>query len=70
MHHVVNKSSVVGCKCLRLQCCLTHRDQLSENIDQNQTEVFEEMGADTDEAVGVNMKQYESLFSGNKRRRT
>ena len=46
------------------------RDQLSENIDQNQTEVFEEMGADTDEAVGVDIKTYEALFVGNKRRRT
>lgn len=60
-------SCIADLSCQALSVC---RDQLSENIDQNQTEVFEEMGADTDEAVGVDIKTYEALFVGNKRRRT
>ena len=48
---------------------LPSRDQLSENIDQNQAELFEEMGVDTDVSIGVSHADYAALLADNKRRR-
>lgn len=49
----------------RLLC----RDQLSENIDQNQAELFEEMGVDTDNFIGVSHADYAHILGDSKRRR-
>ena len=46
------------------------RYQLSENIDQNQAELFEEMGVDTDKFVGVSHADYAHILGDSKRRRT
>lgn len=61
--------------CLLLLCpsFLDTRDTISEGVEGKQEEVFEEMGVETDEAVGVSLKDMELLMptSGpNKRPRT
>jgi 26S proteasome regulatory subunit (ATPase 3-interacting protein) len=44
-------------------------DQITENIDQNQKDLMEEMGVDSDQAVGENLDDYQRLVSGKKARR-
>lgn len=57
-----------------LPCCpsnasstLLYRDDISENIDQNKTELFEEMGVQTDDDVCVSHDAFSKLQT--KRRR-
>ena len=47
--------------------CSFHRGDISENVDQSKTEVFEEMGVQTDEDVGVSHEAFSKLQT--KRRR-
>lgn len=44
------------------------RDNIRENIDQNHKQLLEDMGVETDEAVGVDLLSLQRLFS--KRART
>ena len=46
---------------------LLYRDDISENIDQNKTELFEEMGVQTDDDVCVSHDAFSKLQT--KRRR-
>lgn len=52
-------------KCLT--SCLFNRGDISENVDQNKTEMFEEMGVQTDEEIGVSHEAFSKLQT--KRRR-
>lgn len=44
------------------------RDQVSENIDQNVKELWEEMGVETDEAVDLNLPSMQQLLPKRARR--
>ena len=59
-----------GLPCWSLQCkqyLALYRGELSENIDQNKTELFEEMGVQTDDDVCVSHDAFSKLQT--KRRR-
>ena len=60
---------VVSAYCMTCQtwCCMLDRGDISENVDQNQKEVFEEMGVQTDEDVEVSHEAFSKLQT--KRRR-
>ena len=57
-----------SCKTHQTWCFLLDRGDISENVDQNQKEVFEEMGVQTDEDVEVSHEAFSKLQT--KRRRT
>lgn len=42
-------------------CMCFNRGDISENVDQNQKEVFEEMGVQTDEDLEVNHEAFSKL---------
>ena len=48
------------------KACL-HRGDISENIDQNKSELFEEMGVQTDEDVEVNYDAFSKLQAKKRR---
>ena len=45
------------------------RGALSENLNRNKTEVFEEIGIETDEETGCSIDEINRLMPNNKRRR-
>ena len=44
------------------------RDQVSENIEQNAEDLFEEMGVETDETAGASLAQVQQLMPKRARR--
>ncbi len=46
-------------------CC---RDQVSENIDQNRSELYEDIGVETDEAADVDLRKMQQLVPKRARR--
>ena len=46
----------------------TCRNTISENVDGKQADLFEEIGIDLDETVGVDYKQLELLMPRKRRR--
>lgn len=48
-------------------CCMC-REQVSENIEQNAQDLFEEMGVETDETAGASLAQVQQLMPKRARR--
>jgi hypothetical protein len=44
----------------------TYRDTISEGIDGKQSDLFEEMGVDSDEVAGVSLAELTALLPANK----
>lgn len=45
-----------------------HRGTLSENLDKKDSEMFEEIGVDTDEAIGTSLDSFNKFIATKKRK--
>lgn len=51
-----------GAHSRKLTLICRHRSTLAENMDKKESDVFEEVGIDTDEAVGADFKKLDGLY--------
>lgn len=62
-------AAMMGAWARRRRTFLNIWDAVSENMDGKQSDLFEEMGVETDEAVGEALSTYQILLPRNKRAR-